>query len=149
MIGENQGKTCDLADWISYFAWDFLGDAGQSKRMGFMEKGKDVGSMLETAKKVIQYFYVVSTRFGYLSHGRLIWKRSLLLANEQIHTCDQLLTLLRLVKFPIWRDASARTPTSHPGSTSSTTSRSRPASRLSASWSVCRTPTLARTSRIS
>ncbi|KAH7347094.1 cytochrome P450 [Pyrenochaeta sp. MPI-SDFR-AT-0127] len=59
MQGENEGKTCDIADWISYFAWDFLGHMTWSKRMGFMEQGEDVGGMLKTAENVMRYFSVV------------------------------------------------------------------------------------------
>ncbi|KAJ4364169.1 hypothetical protein N0V83_009625 [Neocucurbitaria cava] len=59
MQGDNKGKTCDIADWISYFAWDFLGHMTWSKRIGFMEKGEDVGGMLKTAENVMRYFSVV------------------------------------------------------------------------------------------
>jgi hypothetical protein len=69
MMEANQSKTCDIADWISYFAWDFLGDACWSKRIGFMEKGEDIGRMLETAERVMRYFSVVSIHFCYCFHG--------------------------------------------------------------------------------
>ncbi|CAO2649937.1 Nn.00g012290.m01.CDS01 [Neocucurbitaria sp. VM-36] len=59
MQGDNKGKTCDIADWISYFAWDFLGHMTWSKRIGFMENGEDVGGMLQTAENVMRYFSVV------------------------------------------------------------------------------------------
>jgi hypothetical protein len=59
MKGANKGKTCDIADWISFFAWDFLGHATWSKRIGFMEEAKDIGDMLGTAERVMRYFSVV------------------------------------------------------------------------------------------
>lgn len=63
MKGVNKGKTCDIADWISYFTWDFLGDMTFSKRMGFMDQAKDVGNMIDTAESVMRYFSVVDILF--------------------------------------------------------------------------------------
>jgi hypothetical protein len=59
MTGDNSGKTCDIADWVSYFAWDLLGNLTWSNRMGFMENGKDIGGMINTAENVMRYFSVV------------------------------------------------------------------------------------------
>jgi hypothetical protein len=59
MDGENKGKTCDIGEWISYFTWDFLGDMTFSKRMGFMEQGRDVDGSVDTAERVMRYFSVV------------------------------------------------------------------------------------------
>ncbi|KAH7406554.1 cytochrome P450 [Phaeosphaeria sp. MPI-PUGE-AT-0046c] len=59
VTGANKGKTCDIADWIGYFAWDFLGHMTWSKQFGFMEEAKDIGGMLGTAERVMRYFSVV------------------------------------------------------------------------------------------
>ncbi|KAF2638795.1 cytochrome P450 [Massarina eburnea CBS 473.64] len=59
MDGKNEGKTCDIADWVLFFAWDFLGDVTFSQRFGFIEAGEDVGGMLDTAERVMRYFSVV------------------------------------------------------------------------------------------
>lgn len=64
MEGANSGKTCDIANWISFFAWDFLGHMTWSKPFGFMEQGKDVGNVLGTAERVMRYFSVVSLDFS-------------------------------------------------------------------------------------
>ncbi|RDW86985.1 cytochrome P450 [Aspergillus mulundensis] len=40
--------TCDLADWLQFFAFDVMGTLTFSKRYGFLERGEDVGGMLET-----------------------------------------------------------------------------------------------------
>jgi hypothetical protein len=72
MDGENKGKTCDIADWISFFAWDFLGHMTWSKRIGFMEKGADIGDMLGTAERVMRYFSVVCLSSSLTLHQELL-----------------------------------------------------------------------------
>ena len=57
--GVNKGKVCDMADWISYFTWDFLGDMTLGKSFGFMEVGHDIGNMIANAEKPMRYFSVV------------------------------------------------------------------------------------------
>ncbi|KAL2808466.1 cytochrome P450 [Aspergillus granulosus] len=41
-------ETFDLARWLQYFAFDVMGTLTFSKRYGFLEKGVDIGGMLET-----------------------------------------------------------------------------------------------------
>jgi hypothetical protein len=55
----NEGATCDIGQWISFFTWDFLGDMTFSKRFGFMKTGTDVENIVESAEKVMRYFSVV------------------------------------------------------------------------------------------
>nr|AFD18257.1 R2 [Sarocladium strictum] len=40
--------SIDLADWLSFFAFDVMGTLTFSKRYGFLEEGKDVGGMINT-----------------------------------------------------------------------------------------------------
>lgn len=69
MEGPNKGKTCDIADWISYLTWDILGEVTFSKPFGFMEQATDVGGMLLTAEKNMDYQSVV--RDSYLPSPHL------------------------------------------------------------------------------
>ncbi|KAF1967958.1 cytochrome P450 [Bimuria novae-zelandiae CBS 107.79] len=57
--GTNQGKACDIADWISFLTWDILGEMTFSKPFGFMEQAADIGGMLETAEKNMDYQSVI------------------------------------------------------------------------------------------
>ncbi|KAJ4299641.1 hypothetical protein N0V90_004887 [Kalmusia sp. IMI 367209] len=57
--GVNQGKTCDIADWISYVTWDVLGEMTFSKRFGFLEQAADIGNMLDTAERSMNYLSVI------------------------------------------------------------------------------------------
>ena len=59
MDGANKSKTCDVADWIAFFTWDFLGDMTLGKSFGFMEAGEDIDNMIINAEKPMRYFSVV------------------------------------------------------------------------------------------
>jgi hypothetical protein len=128
--GANKDKTCDIADWISFFAWDFMAHTTWSKRIGFMEKAEDMGGMLGTAERVMRYFSVVCIVF---------LKASSLPSLQRIA-----LTIYRSAKFPLWTNGSAKTQTGHAPSTSSTISPSLQVSLSSATWSVCKILRLAR-----
>ena len=104
----------------SIVAYDFLGDITFSKRLGFIEAGKDVGNMIQSAEDVMSYFSVVRTS----------------------RSCHYLkltpLFTLRLVKFPNLTNSSARVPTLPTSLTNSPTSPSLPPSACSALWSACK-----------
>ncbi|KAI5927227.1 cytochrome P450 [Camillea tinctor] len=59
MSGKNAGKTCDIADWIGFYAWDVVGEITFSQPFGFLKSGNDVKSMIHTAESVMHYFGVV------------------------------------------------------------------------------------------
>ncbi|KAI0004697.1 cytochrome P450 [Xylariaceae sp. FL0662B] len=59
MDGKNTGKTCDIADWIGYYAWDIVGEITFSQEFGFLKSGTDVKGMIHTAESVMHYFGIV------------------------------------------------------------------------------------------
>ncbi|KAI9737355.1 MAG: hypothetical protein M1834_009509 [Cirrosporium novae-zelandiae] len=59
MNGPNAEKTCDIDNYLLYYAWDVLGDVTFSQPMGFLEKGGDIDNLLRTADKALDYFAVV------------------------------------------------------------------------------------------
>ncbi|KAI1500358.1 cytochrome P450 [Biscogniauxia marginata] len=57
--GKNAGKTCDIADWIGYYAWDVVGEITFSQQFDFLKSGTDVKNMIHTAESVMHYFGIV------------------------------------------------------------------------------------------
>ena len=57
--GVNAEKTCDIGDWLLYFAWDVINQLTFSKPMGFMDQGGDSLGILTTAEKALVYFAVI------------------------------------------------------------------------------------------
>ncbi|KAK2602592.1 hypothetical protein N8I77_009110 [Diaporthe amygdali] len=57
--GKNAGKTCDIADWVSFYTWDAVGELTFSKDFGFLRGGCDQMQLIQTAESVMHYFGIV------------------------------------------------------------------------------------------
>jgi hypothetical protein len=54
-------KILDLGEWLQLFAFDVICELTFSKRMGFVEDGEDVESIISKLQWVLDYAAVVST----------------------------------------------------------------------------------------
>jgi hypothetical protein len=50
----------DLGEWLQYFAFDVICELTYSKRMGFIEHGRDVENIISDLQWVLDYAAVVS-----------------------------------------------------------------------------------------
>ncbi|QDS71494.1 hypothetical protein FKW77_004574 [Venturia effusa] len=55
MRGSNVGRSCDIDNWVQYFAFDVVGEFTLSSRIGFLEHGHDVDGMLHDLNKEFAY----------------------------------------------------------------------------------------------
>lgn len=53
------GQVCDLGIWLQYFAFDVVGEITFSKRLGFLEEGRDVEGIMEGIWRWFEYVAVV------------------------------------------------------------------------------------------
>ena len=51
---------CDFGTWLQYYAFDVIGELTYSKRLGFVEHGKDVDGIIATLERLLDYVAVVS-----------------------------------------------------------------------------------------
>lgn len=58
----HSGKACNMDRWLHYCAWDVIADTTFSKRLGFLEQGRDVENMIKIGFDAMDYFSVVSHR---------------------------------------------------------------------------------------
>ena len=54
------GHSCDMASWLHYCAWDIMSEMTFSKRMGFLDQGRDVNNTLKNAHSSMDYFSLVA-----------------------------------------------------------------------------------------
>lgn len=53
---EKQPFKLDMSLWLHLFSFDCLGEINISRKLGFLEQGKDVGSVIKSADQI---FYLV------------------------------------------------------------------------------------------
>lgn len=59
MIGSSNSGPVDLAAWLQYYAFDSLGAVNFSKKLGFMDFGKDIDGICHLDHEQMMYFAVV------------------------------------------------------------------------------------------
>ncbi|KIY00077.1 uncharacterized protein Z520_03762 [Fonsecaea multimorphosa CBS 102226] len=55
----SQGRVLDLGRYLQFFAFDVIGELTFSRRLGFIESGTDVGSIIEAIGANFSYFSVL------------------------------------------------------------------------------------------
>ncbi|KAG6359545.1 hypothetical protein INS49_013066 [Diaporthe citri] len=68
-----QGNACDLDAWLQYFAFDVVGEITFSKRLGFLEEGRDVEGIMASIWHWFEYVAIV---------GQMPWLDSLWVKNK-------------------------------------------------------------------
>jgi len=53
------GTVCDLGRWLQFFAFDVIGELTFSRRLGFVERGEDVDSIIQAIGANFDYFSVL------------------------------------------------------------------------------------------
>ncbi|KAK3387414.1 cytochrome P450 [Podospora didyma] len=67
------GETCDFGTWLQYFAFDVVGEITFSKRLGFLEGGRDVEGIMAGIWRWFEYVAVV---------GQMPWIDSIWVKNK-------------------------------------------------------------------
>ncbi|KAK6334433.1 hypothetical protein TWF730_003647 [Orbilia blumenaviensis] len=55
----NKDKVCDLGEWLHWTAFDVVGEMTFSRRLGFLEQGKDVDGVIEGTQGQLDYLAVI------------------------------------------------------------------------------------------
>ena len=51
----------DFGTWLQFYAFDVIGELTFSKRLGFVDEGKDIDGIIGTLERLLNYFSVVSS----------------------------------------------------------------------------------------
>lgn len=55
----DQSGVCDFGAWLQFYAFDVIGELTYSKRLGFVENGVDVESIIRNLEWLLDYSAVV------------------------------------------------------------------------------------------
>ncbi|KAF3192245.1 hypothetical protein TWF225_000505 [Orbilia oligospora] len=76
---DKAGKECDLGEWLHWTAFDVVGEMTFSRRLGFLEQGRDVDGVIEGTQSQLDYLAVIG-QMPFLDHFlmknplRIWWK---------------------------------------------------------------------------
>lgn len=65
-------QTCDLGDWLHFFAFDVLGEVAFSRKFGFLESGCDLEGAIKTIDDVQWYDGII----GQIPEWDLVFRRN-------------------------------------------------------------------------
>ncbi|KAJ4367181.1 hypothetical protein N0V83_007711 [Neocucurbitaria cava] len=92
------GGVANFGTWLHYYAFDVIGQLTFSKRLGFIEQGKDIDGIIATLEGLLDYFAVVSVAINtyccsYLTItlikvGQKPWLDRLFLKNPVLLWCN-------------------------------------------------------------
>ncbi|OTA63622.1 cytochrome P450 [Hypoxylon sp. EC38] len=66
------GRVCDMAAWLQYYAFDVIGELTFSKPLGFLEQGRDIDGIIKSLEKNLDYVGKV---------GQMPWLDQLMMKN--------------------------------------------------------------------
>ncbi|KAF3913537.1 hypothetical protein ABW20_dc0103048 [Dactylellina cionopaga] len=55
----DNGKICDLGEWLHWTAFDVVGEMTFSRRLGFLEQGRDVDKVISETQQQLDYLAVI------------------------------------------------------------------------------------------
>ncbi|KAI0194227.1 putative benzoate 4-monooxygenase cytochrome P450 [Astrocystis sublimbata] len=81
---EDKGRVCDFGVWLQYFAFDVVGEMTFSKRLGFLEEGRDVEGIIASIWHWFEYVAVLWVKNPLISRLRPArWSPMVQFANKR------------------------------------------------------------------
>ncbi|EOD45922.1 putative pisatin demethylase protein [Neofusicoccum parvum UCRNP2] len=83
---EDSSGVCDFGTWLQFYAFDVIGELTYSKRLGFVDRGEDVDSIISNLEWLLNYVSVIGQmpildRF-FLKNPFRLWKSAMGFSNS-------------------------------------------------------------------